>query len=91
MRNYNIPSNNRELQQEVSRVKILLIITYQVITGNYSEEALIITPTSIITYQVITGNYSELIGILKKFLIITYQVITGNYSSVWESFIDDVL
>ena len=34
--NYNIPSNNRELQliTEVSLLEV--IITYQVITGNYS-------------------------------------------------------
>ena len=33
---YNIPSNNRELQLETVFFLILLIITYQVITGNYS-------------------------------------------------------
>ena len=35
---YNIPSNNRELQQVVGKYLILKIITYQVITGNYSKE-----------------------------------------------------
>ena len=35
------------------------IITYQVITGNYSAEKEEITAGSIITYQVITGNYSN--------------------------------
>ena len=34
--NYNIPSNNRELQQLRGNFQILSIITYQVITGNYS-------------------------------------------------------
>ena len=34
------------------------IITYQVITGNYSILAVSMKPFSIITYQVITGNYS---------------------------------
>ena len=34
------------------------IITYQVITGNYSDEALQYAINNIITYQVITGNYS---------------------------------
>ena len=33
---YNIPSNNRELQQLKSRKEKKNIITYQVITGNYS-------------------------------------------------------
>ena len=34
------------------------IITYQVITGNYSVGAVLILLEKIITYQVITGNYS---------------------------------
>ena len=34
------------------------IITYQVITGNYSCCSGRIRPGKIITYQVITGNYS---------------------------------
>ena len=33
---YNIPSNNRELQQIVRTMWVFMIITYQVITGNYS-------------------------------------------------------
>ena len=33
---YNIPSNNRELQLKKIQEKCLRIITYQVITGNYS-------------------------------------------------------
>ena len=33
---YNIPSNNRELQHPACTQGIVLIITYQVITGNYS-------------------------------------------------------
>ena len=35
------------------------IITYQVITGNYSILVVNILNPLIITYQVITGNYSE--------------------------------
>ena len=35
--NYNIPSNNRELQPTFQRSRMLKIITYQVITGNYSK------------------------------------------------------
>ena len=50
---YNIPSNNRELQQWVPETRI---ITYQVITGNYSLPPAVLP--RIITYQVITGNYS---------------------------------
>ena len=34
------------------------IITYQVITGNYSENGKQVVKNKIITYQVITGNYS---------------------------------
>ena len=33
---YNIPSNNRELQLFVLAINHTVIITYQVITGNYS-------------------------------------------------------
>ena len=35
--NYNIPSNNRELQPFAAAMVLILIITYQVITGNYSQ------------------------------------------------------
>ena len=34
--NYNIPSNNRELQPQNREIHQFTIITYQVITGNYS-------------------------------------------------------
>ena len=34
---YNIPSNNRELQQSFTASTPISIITYQVITGNYSS------------------------------------------------------
>ena len=37
LHNYNIPSNNRELQQQVANKVSVYIITYQVITGNYSR------------------------------------------------------
>ena len=37
-----------------------VIITYQVITGNYSFRSLVFPCSDIITYQVITGNYSSL-------------------------------
>ena len=56
------------------------IITYQVITGNYSILGTPEMMCHIITYQVITGNYSASIHSDKKLKIITYQVITGNYS-----------
>ena len=38
--NYNIPSNNRELQPSTLFLESFLIITYQVITGNYSYNVL---------------------------------------------------
>ena len=38
--------------------KKTVIITYQVITGNYSLELKDDRANMIITYQVITGNYS---------------------------------
>ena len=56
--NYNIPSNNRELQLISCAVWLHFIITYQVITGNYSAVRFVFDMTEIITYQVITGNYS---------------------------------
>ena len=55
---YNIPSNNRELQLPSTMIQKPLIITYQVITGNYSIPGPCRHNRRIITYQVITGNYS---------------------------------
>ena len=55
---YNIPSNNRELQRRCNTSLPLQIITYQVITGNYSINRTHWGLFKIITYQVITGNYS---------------------------------
>ena len=77
---YNIPSNNRELQQRRYTMNKKEIITYQVITGNYSDCHNKEHKAVIITYQVITGNYSNFLKRLHGALIITYQVITGNYS-----------
>ena len=56
--NYNIPSNNRELQLNSYEEQKDIIITYQVITGNYNWNIGIIGTGRIITYQVITGNYN---------------------------------
>ena len=56
------------------------IITYQVITGNYSYVLIGDDKKWIITYQVITGNYSSRSALSVIHSIITYQVITGNYS-----------
>ena len=56
------------------------IITYQVITGNYSFKRSGSNSFKIITYQVITGNYSCCDCVSVHVVIITYQVITGNYS-----------
>ena len=56
------------------------IITYQVITGNYSFADISFGFNLIITYQVITGNYSKSLTSCLIWTIITYQVITGNYS-----------
>ena len=78
--NYNIPSNNRELQPHVRGCSRCKIITYQVITGNYSGNLGEPATFFIITYQVITGNYSEPSREMESTVIITYQVITGNYS-----------
>ena len=61
-------------------MKLLTIITYQVITGNYSYQSVLDTAAPIITYQVITGNYSNIDKAEIQEAIITYQVITGNYS-----------
>ena len=78
--NYNIPSNNRELQLEARFKTYSYIITYQVITGNYNRLSNILTSVFIITYQVITGNYNEYVEGEDDEQIITYQVITGNYN-----------
>ena len=77
---YNIPSNNRELQRPASVSMNCNIITYQVITGNYSRILIYYVADYIITYQVITGNYSHSRRRKVCSFIITYQVITGNYS-----------
>ena len=55
---YNIPSNNRELQHSFPSLVLASIITYQVITGNYSVRRNCFHMIHIITYQVITGNYN---------------------------------
>ena len=55
---YNIPSNNRELQLYATDIERYDIITYQVITGNYSTSSILLFLLAIITYQVITGNYN---------------------------------
>ena len=65
-----------------------VIITYQVITGNYSFPDLRLLLVQIITYQVITGNYSMLTPGRLQSVIITYQVITGNYSTFIERITD---
>ena len=71
--NYNIPSNNRELQLIFIKFFCFFIITYQVITGNYSLCDCVGFHVVIITYQVITGNYSYNVlwessdNILKKY------------------------
>ena len=77
---YNIPSNSRELQQKQNGLPGWKIITYQVITGNYSSSRNLYIRRFIITYQVITGNYSRKDLDYETKNIITYQVITGNYS-----------
>ena len=77
---YNIPSNNRELQLLELIIDGSEIITYQVITGNYSGRFRKGKRERIITYQVITGNYSMAYPGCNRDCIITYQVITGNYS-----------
>ena len=79
---YNIPSNNRELQHRDRNNRAAGIITYQVITGNYSQDCEHHECYPIITYQVITGNYSMYHTESSWIYIITYQVITGNYSDV---------
>ena len=60
LNHYNIPSNNRELQLLSTLLLLMRIITYQVITGNYSIHVFNTSAKVIITYQVITGNYSSL-------------------------------
>lgn len=44
----------------------LLIITYQVITGNYSCDCVSVHVVGIITYQVITENYTPGLGLTGK-------------------------
>ena len=63
-------------------MQYVLIITYQVITGNYSYPNDLKRIEAIITYQVITGNYSIPVYLPPSGIIITYQVITGNYSTI---------
>ena len=53
-----IPSDDRELQRVLQRRPRLGIISYQVMTGNYSASARVRLPRFIISYQVMTGNYS---------------------------------
>ena len=67
------------------------IITYQVITGNYSTTSVLFLRICIITYQVITGNYSWESVLKSRNGIITYQVITGNYSFMSVSSLSDII
>ena len=57
-----------------------LIISYQVITGNYNSTNFAAHSDSIISYQVITGNYNQPVHCSSVYVIISYQVITGNYN-----------
>ena len=56
------------------------IIPYQVITGNYNWQVVLIFSHIIIPYQVITGNYNSTWAFVSTVSIIPYQVITGNYN-----------
>ena len=57
--NYNIPSNNRELQ--LSDLKMRQALYYNIPSNNreLQHELHLKEKTTIITYQVITGNYSQ--------------------------------
>ena len=85
--NYNIPSNNRELQ--LKRTGLKRAIDYNIPSNNRELQQVFFVEfkNQIITYQVITGNYSTRLPMSHQCPIITYQVITGNYSYnvLWES------
>ena len=80
-KDYTIPSNNRELRLQRSAESELVIIPYQVITGNYDSSFQNVPAELIIPYQVITGNYDNSAYFRNPLGIIPYQVITGNYDS----------
>ena len=82
VQHYTIPSDNRELQRRNYLQSIILIIPYQVITGNYNPFFLSLYLYMIIPYQVITGNYNRSLNDVLEKLIIPYQVITGNYNTL---------
>ena len=54
-----IPSDDRELQLADGIITSVPIISYQVMTGNYSMRRESHSAGTIISYQVMTGNYSE--------------------------------
>ena len=56
---HTIPSDDRELQPWELSCRILKIIPYQVMTGNYSTPTARMPAAAIIPYQVMTGNYSN--------------------------------
>ena len=58
----------------------VVIIPYQVITGNYNAAQHLCLENKIIPYQVITGNYNLPVSEIAADNIIPYQVITGNYN-----------
>ena len=76
---YTIPSNNRELRLKRCAIIGVIIIPYQVITGNYDDFVRLREKKKIIPYQVITGNYDNGCQFTLDIFIIPYQVITGNY------------
>ena len=84
---YNIPSNNRELQQVTPATSKVMDYNIPSNSRELQQKQNGLPGWKIITYQVINGNYSLLRSLFLVLLIITYQVITGNYSYnvLWES------
>ena len=79
--NYNIPSNNRELQPVLT---FLRSFSYYNIPSNNRELQPLSNKSVIFIHYNIPSNNRELqhtYGMYFTYPIITYQVITGNYSS----------
>ena len=62
-----IPNDNRELQPDPALHRTGTIISYQMITGNYSVSCLFLVRVLIISYQMITGNYSAVVDVDAEF------------------------
>ena len=77
---YTIPRTVRELQRLLSRARLMVIIPYQELLGNYNRIQEILSLSRIIPYQELLGNYNNGFYGSEPSKIIPYQELLGNYN-----------